>query len=298
MLRRSITAITLALTLALAGAGYASAAEGQPAALDSRLKTSGAFLKAAAKITAETPSKEATAILKLAQESYAEALNHANIGEYEFAAEDLSDATTKAIHAIILATNSGDHSIRDIVMKEEVALLAEREHDRKEARLKKGMAEVEIFIITAERLLKDRPEEQASARLNETREIYKASKEKIAAGDYDGALEGVNKAYKLATSAVKEIKRSQGDIMTFPKAAYTNPKDILAHELKKNDAYAFFASAMIDKGEDGVGKLVSEGLAYREGAMKAIENGGESEAIDALKTSTDLLIRALKSAGN
>ena len=155
--------------------------------------------------------------MKLAQESYAEALNHANIGEYEFAAEDLSDATTKAIHAIILATNSGDHSIRDIVMKEEVALLAEREHDRKEARLKKGMAEVEIFIITAERLLKDRPEEQASARLNETREIYKASKEKIAAGDYDGALEGVNKAYKLATSAVKEIKRSQGDIMTFPR---------------------------------------------------------------------------------
>ena len=296
MLRRSITAITLALMLATAG--YASAVEGRPAALDSRLKTSAAFLKAAAKITAGASSKEAAAILKLAEEAYAEALTHVNIGEFEFASEDLIDATTKAKHAIILATNSGDNSIRDIVMKEEVALLAEREHDRKEARLKKGIAEVEIFIITAERLLKDKPNEQASAKLSETKEIYKASKEKIAAGDYDGALEGINKAYKLSTDAVKEIKRSQGGMLTFPKAAYTEPKDILAHELKKNDAYAFFATSMIDKGADRAGKLVSEGLAYRESAMKAIETGGEKAAIDALKASTELLIKALQSAGD
>lgn len=296
MLRMSITAITLALMLATAG--YAFAAEGRPAALDSKLKTSAAFLKAAAKITAEASSKEAAAILKLAEEAYAEALAHVNIGEFEFASEDLIDATTKAKHAIILATNSSDNSIRDIVMKEEVALLAEREHERKEARLKKGMAEVEIFIITAERLLKDKPNDQASARLSETREIYKASKEKIAAGDYDGALDGINKAYKLSTDAVKEIKRSQGDMLTFPKAAYTEPKDILAHELKKNDAYAFFAASMIDKGADGAGKLISEGLAYRESAMKAIETGSEKEAIDALKASTELLIKALQTAGD
>jgi hypothetical protein len=296
MLRRYITAIALAL--ALATSGNALARENPSKALDARLKTSGAFLKAAEKITAEASSKESIAILKLAQESYAEALNHVNTGEYEFASEDLSDATTKAIHAIILATNSDDHSIRDIVMKEEVALLAEREHDRKEARLKKGMAEVEIFIITAERLLKDKPNEQTAARISETREIYKASKEKIAAGDYDGALEGVAKAYQLATSAVKEIKRSQGDMLTFPKAAYTEPKDILAHELKMNDAYAFFAASMIDKGGDGAGKLVSDGLAYRERAIKAIETGGEKEAIDALKASTELLIKALQSAGD
>jgi len=296
MLRRSIIAIALALTLATSG--NALGRENPSKALDTKIKTSGAFLKAAEKITAEASSKESIAILKLAQESYAEALNHVNTGEYEFASEDLIDATTKAIHAIILATNSNDHSIRNIVLKEEVALLAEREHDRKEARLKKGMAEVEIFIITAERLLKDKPNDQASARISETKEIYKDSKEKIAAGDYDGALEGINKAYKLATSAVKEIKRSQGDILTFPKAIRTEPKDILAHELKMNDAYAFFAASMIDKGEDGVGKLVSEGLAYRDNAMKAIETGGEKEAIDALKASTELLIKALQSAGD
>ena len=78
----------------------------------------------------------------------------------------------------------------------------------------------------------------------------------------------------------------------------TDHKDILAHELKMNDAYAFFAASMIDKGGDGAGKLVSDGLAYRERAIKAIETGGEKEAIDALKASTELLIKALQSAGD
>lgn len=295
MLRRIV--LTTALALSLWGTSIAGGPS--PESLELRLKTSSEFLKAAAKIISEHGSKEAGAILKLAEESYREALNHFKSGELEFAQEDLNDTTRKAMHAIILSTNTNDSSIRDVVMKEEMALLAEREHELKEARLKKGMAEVEIFMKTAERLMKDGPNEDARLKLDETRAVYAFAKEKIAAGDYDSALDGISKAYKLATAAVKEIKRSQGDILTFPKASFTEPKDALAYEIKKNEAYAFFASSIIKEGQDGPAKLLSEGLALRETALKtAAGNGGEQKALEGFKTSTELLIKAIKASGN
>lgn len=294
MLRRF--AITIALALLLWGT--ANAGGPSPEGLDLRLRTSQEFLKAASRIVSENGSREeAAAILKLAEESYKEALGHFKTGEYEFAQEDLNDTTRKAMHAIILAKNANDSAIKEVVMREEVALLAEREHELKEARLKKGMDEVEIFMKTAERLLKDRPNEAARLKLDETRATYAAAKEKIAAGDYDSALAGVSKAYKLATAAVKEIKRSQDDILTFPKAVFTEPREALAYELKKNDAYAFFASSMIKEGQAGPSRLLSEGLAMREKALKTAENGGEAAAIEGLKDSTELLIKAIKASG-
>lgn len=290
--------IAVSAALCLAAAVYVHAGGPPPEGLELRIKTNNEFLKAAAKIVTEGKSAEAEAILKLAEESYKEALGHIRSGEFDFAKEDLSDSTRKAMHAIILSKNANDPAMRETVMKEEVALLAEREHERKEARLKKGMAEVEIFIKTAERLLNDRPNEAAAAKLNETRAVYASSKESIGAGDYDSALEGVSKAYKLATAAVKEIKRTQGDILTFPKPDLTDPEDMLAYELKKNDAYAFFAAAMIKQGQDGPAKLLSDGMASRESALKAIQKGGDSAAIEGLRTSTELLIKAIKASGN
>lgn len=202
------------------------------------------------------------------------------------------------MHAIILSSNSGDAGIREMVMREELTLLAEREYDRKEARLKKGIAEVEAFIATAERLLAENPNDRAAGTLKETRDVFAASKAKMARGDLNGALDDVSVAYRLATDAVKEIKRYQGDIVTFPRAAYSDPKDILAQEMKRNDAYALFASTIVGIGQDEPGRLVSEGLAYREDAMKAMKDGGEAGAIAALKTSTELLIRALRASGD
>lgn len=288
----------LAAVLVLAAAGHLYAGQGAKDALELKIRTNGEFLKAAAKIVSEEKSTEAAAILKLAEGSRDQSLKHLESGEYEFAREDIDDSTRKAVHAIVLSRNSRDNGIRNMVMQEEIALFADREHERKEARLKKGMAEVEIFIKTAERLVKDRHNEQAALKLNETKALYAASKEKISNGDYDSALEDVSRAYQLATAAVKEIKRSQGDILTFPKTAYSDPKEALAHEIKKNDAYVFFAATMVKKGQDEPSKLVSQALAYRDEALKAMELGGEAKAIDALKASTELLIKALKASGN
>lgn len=288
----------LAAVLVLAAAGQLYAGQSAKDALELKIRTNGEFLKAAAKIVSEERSGEAAAILKLAEGSRDEALTHLKSGEYEFAMEDIIDSTTKAVHAIMLSKNSNDSALRDIVMKEEMALLDDREHARKEARLKKGMAEVEIFIKTAERLLKDNRNEPATLKLTETKALYAASKENISRGDYDSALEEVSKAYKLATSAVKDIKRSQGEILTFPKAAYSDPKEALAHEIRKNDAYAFFASTMVKEGLGEPSRLISEAQAYRDEALKAMEQGTEAKAIDALKASTELLIKALKASGN
>lgn len=293
-----LSKLFMTAVLVLAAVGRLYAGQGVQDGLELKLRTNGEFLKAAAKIVSGEKSIEAAAILKLAEGSHDEAMSHLKSGEYEFASEDIDDSTRKAVHAIILSKNSHDSAIRDTVMKEEMALLADREHERKEARLRKGMAEVEIFIKTAERLLNDRHNEPAALKLNETKQIYAASKEKISRGDYDNALEDVSRAYKLATAAVKEIKRSQGDILTFPQTAYGDSKEVLAHEIKKNDAYAFFATTMVKGDQDRGSRLVSEGLAYREDALKAIRTGNDARAIDALKASTELLINALKASGN
>lgn len=289
----------LAAVLMLAAAGHLYAGQGAKDGLELKIRTNGEFLKAAAKIVSEEKSTEAAAILKLAESSRDEALKYLKSEEYELARKDIDDSTAKAAHAIVLSKNSHDNGIRKMVMQEEMALFADREHARKEARLNKGMAEVEIFIKTAERLLKDNHNEPAALKLKETKELYAASKEKISRGDYDSALEDVSRAYKLSTAAVKEIKRSQGDILTFPKAVNGDPKDILAYEIRKNDAYAFFAATMVKEDQDEPSRLVSEAFVYREKALKAIENsGGEAKAIDALKASTELLIKALKASGN
>ncbi|CAG1064903.1 hypothetical protein BAC1_00475 [uncultured bacterium] len=294
MLRKSfIVAVML-----LAAAGQIYAGQSVPEGLETKLVTNGEFLKAAAKIISEEKSDEAASVLRLAESSRDEAIIHLKSGEYELALEDVNDSTRKAMHAIVLSSSSNDRALREAVMKEEMSLMAGRERVRKEAQLKKGLAEVEIFIKTAERLLKDARNETAALKLKETKEVYAASLEKASLGDYDNALEDVSRAYKLATAAVKDIKRSQGDILTFPKAAYTEQKDILAHELKKNDAYAFFASTMVKEGEGESSRLVSEGLTYRESAMKAVKDGGDAQAINDLKASTELLIKALRSSGN
>lgn len=262
--------------------------------IEYKIQANKTFVKAARQIVEEGKAKDAMAILKMAEQASAEGAAHLKVGEYEFALEDIHESTQMAIHAIVLTKNGQDAAIRGIVMQEELALREKHDMERKEKLIRKGIDEVEIFIKTAERLLAGQKNDEAAENLNRTRELYKASKQSLANGRLDESLEGLNKAYQLATKTVKEIKKSQGDIITFPKPIYTDEKQHLAYELKKNDSYSFFAVQLVNGGDPAVLKTANE---TREQAMKEMDSGDVQKAIERLKASTDLYIKAIKDAG-
>lgn len=267
-----------------------------PKDLEFKMKTNQEFVKAAKKLVDENAT-DAVVLLKIAETASAEGFRHFIIGEYEFAAEDIAESTKVAIHAIILSKNKENASIRDFILREEMLLSERRDHERKENMIKKSMAEVETFMKTAERLLSQNGNSAASLKLAESKELYAASKKKIYHGDYDSALIDMNNAYKLATGAVKEIKRSQGDPITFPKAVNTDEKEILAYELKKNNTYVYFASQVVNGDARDAGDLLKTGKTAKAEAEQAIEKGEHAKAIERLKSSTELFIQAIKVSG-
>lgn len=267
-----------------------------PNGLEFEMKTNHEFIKAAKKLIDEN-APDAVVLLKIAETASAEGFRHFLSGEYEFAAEDIAESTKVAIHAIILSRNKDDASIRDFILREEMLLSERRDHERKENMIKKSMAEVEAFMKTGERLLSQNWNSAASLKLTETKELYAASKKKISQGDYDSALIDMNNAYKLATGAVKEIKRSQGDPITFPKAVYTDEKEILAYELKKNNTYVYFASQVVNGDANGAGDLLKAGKTAKAEAEQAIEAGEHAKAVEKLRSSTELFIQAIKVSG-
>lgn len=264
--------------------------------LEYKIKTNKAFLKAVEQIVAPSKNEEAIKYMKLARSSAEEGMVHYKSGENKLALEDLSESTQRAIHAITISKNQQDETIREFMIQEEIMIRARQDRERKETMVRKGIPEVEIFIKTAERLFKDHDDKDARAKLAEVKDLYESAKGEVEQGLYDTALEDINQAYKLATGIVKGIKRSQGDIITFPKPALNDEKEVLAYELKKNNAYIFFAAEVIKNGNKVGQKLLEEGRNLKDDAAKAIEAGDRQRAIEKLKASTDVLIKALKSA--
>lgn len=264
--------------------------------LEHRMKTNKAFLRAAGQIITAGSSKEAASFLKMAERASEEGAEHYRRGEYEFALEDISESTHLAVSAIILSKNQKDATIRDSVIEEELVLREKHEVERKEAMIRKSMDEVEIFIRTAERLLAQNANAGADEKLKETKALYVSAKKNLAAGLIDGALEDLNKAYRLSTAAVKEIKRSQNDVITFPKPSVTDEKALLAYELKKNNSYIYFATQVVTEGMKDPARLLSDGRALKDEAAEAMEKGDNRKATELLKASTEVLIRAIKGA--
>jgi len=178
-----------------------------------KMKRSIELLNAARKIVAEGSSKQAESLMALADAAADQGAKDYNAGEYDAAAQGLSDAVEAAVNAIML---SKDLTIRELVLVEEADARGVKDIERKEERLRKAKAEVEIFMRTAERLMAGAEGLQAE-KLAEGRKLYASSVKKSASGDLDGAISEMNTAYALATSAIKEYKRSQGEIITFPK---------------------------------------------------------------------------------
>lgn len=263
---------------------------------ENRIRSNEVFLKAARQIVESSSGKAWETIMKMAEKYHTEGIAHYNLKEYEFALEDISESTQTAIHAIILTKNSEDAEIRSIVIQEEMVLKEKHDKERKEVIIRKGIDEVEIFIRTAERLLQGNKNPEAERELDNAREAFKAAKLSLAGGQLDESISGLNKAYKLATKTVKGIKRAQGDIITFPKPAFSDEKQMLDYELKKNDSYVFFASQSVKEKNPEALKLLNAAKAAREEASKHIESGDAAKATELLKTSTGLFIDAIKAA--
>ncbi|MBI5453075.1 MAG: hypothetical protein HY956_00440 [Deltaproteobacteria bacterium] len=298
-----VLALILAVTISLAWSPAPSSAEenGQAKAqtvktLEHRMKTNKAFLKAAGQIITDGNSKEAASFLRMAEKASEEGMEHYRKGEYEFALEDISESTHLAVSAIILSKNQKDATIRDSVIEEELVLREKHEIERKEAQIRKSMDEVEIFIRTAERLLAQNANAGANEKLKETKALYVSAKKNLAAGLMDGALDDLNRAYRLSTAAVKEIKRSQNDIITFPKPSVTDEAALLAYELKKNNSYIYFATQVVTEDKVEPSRLLNDGMALKDEAAAALEKGEKGKAIEKLKASTEIIIKAIKSA--
>ncbi|MEK6760149.1 MAG: hypothetical protein AABY51_10285 [Deltaproteobacteria bacterium] len=263
---------------------------------ENRIRSNEVFLKAARQIVEASSGKAWETIIKMAEKYHTEGIAHYNLKEYEFALEDINESTQTAIHAIILTKNSEDAEIRSIVIQEEMVLKEKHDKERKEVIIRKGIDEVEIFIRTAERLLQGNKNPEAERELDNAREAFKAAKLSLAGGQLDESISGLNKAYKLATQTVKGIKRAQGDIITFPKPAFSDEKQMLDYELKKNDSYVFFASQSVKEKNPVALKLLNAAKAAREDASKHIEAGDAPKATELLKTSTGLFIDAIKAS--
>lgn len=283
-----------------AGNYSASAAEKNGESLvretENRIRSNEAFLKAARQIVEASSGKAWETILKMAEKYHAEGIAHYNLKEYEFALEDISESTQTAIHAIILTKNTEDAEIRSIVIQEEMVLKEKHDRERKEVIIRKGIDEVEIFIRTAERLLHGKKNPEAERELDNARETFKAAKLSLAGGQLDEAIAGLATAYKMATHTVKGIKKAQGDIITFPKPAFSDEKQMLEYEIKKNDSYIFFASQSVKGKNPAAVRLLNAANAARQEASKHIDSGDVTKATELLKASTGLYIDAIKAA--
>lgn len=296
------TAVLLSMALMLFFAGVAQAEEQaeqdkaakREAAL--KMKKGQDLIEAAARIVEAAPSREAKALLKASRESYSEASKRYNAGEHGQAAKGFSDSIQSAINAVMLSNGRHEEGARFIAMQEAEDENAKHDQDRTKAMLEKATVEADAFIEAAGRLASGNGGSK-SERLEGARQLYVSSKTKSDAGDYGGALRDMTGAYELATAAIKEMNRSRGEALTFPQKSLTDPKDLLAYEVNKNDTYAFFASRTVGEDEKDSIVLLRAAKKARGQAQRSIDKGDGAKAIERLRQSTGLYIQAIRKSG-
>jgi len=262
--------------------------------LDAVIKTNELFIKTARKAVEEAGTSEAKSLLTRAEAARINGYGHAAASEIRPAVDDYSESTHLAVQVIVLVRNEQGLAVQAPAIETADIIKAGDDRERKEFLIKKGLAEAEAFIKTAERLQSEGESESARARLIEARTLYDASKNDLSDGRYDKALEDVNKAYKAATGAVRIIKKERAEIITFPRPASTNVKDVLDSELKKNDAYRFFATQVVSDGDPKISTYMKQGDSLRNDAAYVMNGGDAMTAIEKLKESTGMYIEAIK----
>lgn len=307
MLKTVIAAAMFMLTLALLSGAQAVAKE-NPARnapqqatnadmasdLKTLIQTNDLFLMTAKQTVAEGGNADASNLLTRAEASKVNGYGHYRAGELKPAIDDYTESTHLAIQAIFLVKNQQGLVMRDSAINTDELIKAGNDRERKEALIKKGMVEAEAFINAAERLLKDGDDVDAASMLANARTLYLQSKKELSDGEYDKALEDVNLAYKAATGTVRAIKEARAEIITFPRPASSNEKDILALEIKKNDAYRYFVTQVAPENDGTANRDLIKGDALRTEAAYVMNGGDVKAAIEKLRASTDLYIETIK----
>lgn len=302
------TAIFLSLLLPLFPLGAVSAHEHEPSGAVSKdserdkkeleydLRTNSAFLQSARAVVESSDDIDAMSYLKLAEAALLEGIKRYNDGEYNLASEHIKESTRMAIQAIITAKNEQDLTIRDYAIQEEMVLKEKHETAHKVEQIKKDIPEVAIFIATSERLLSTDENVKAREQVNAAKKLLESAKEDFSNARYDESIENLDKAYKLITDTIKEMKRLKGEAITYPKRKFRNEKEELDYELKKNNSYLFFATQSVSEDDKYAEGMIRDGEALKDEAMAAIKDGENRKAIEKLKASTAMLMQAVRTS--
>jgi HEPN domain-containing protein len=260
-----------------------------------RLDTNRHFLQAVHTIVGESDHQEAKRFLKLAESTTAEAVNHYEAGLYDRAMEDLSESTQMAIHAIILVKGEAS-STREFIIQEEYARNRREEREKKVALINRRTIETRTFIRTAERMLGEGRSKGGRDLLEDAKNSLGLALASLKQGFYDEALSNINEAYTLATGSVREISRARGRAIVFPKPSADSQEELFSYELKHNGTYLFFASGVVKSDKGDAGRALKEGRTMRRKAIQLMEDGKTKEAIEMLKSSTELITEAINMA--
>ncbi len=298
-------AIFLALSLTLVPLCAALANENEPVAskssdndkseLEYDLRTNSAFLQSARAVVESSGDPDAMSYLKLAESALQEGIKHYNDGEYSLASEQIKESTRMAIQAIITSKNQQDLTIRDYAIQKEMALKEKYEVAQKVERIKKDIPEVAIFIATAERLLSTDENTEARHKVYESKELLESAKDFLSRERYDDSIDNLDRAYKLITDTIKEIKRLKGEAITYKKT-FKNEKEELDYEVKKNNSYLFFATQSVSEDDRDAEGMIRDGEALKDEAMAAVKNGENRKALEKLRASTSMLMQAVRTS--
>lgn len=263
--------------------------------LESRITTNKLFMKTAREAIRQAGTPKTKDLFKRAEAARLSGRNHFMAGELKPSIDDYSESSHLAIQVIIIVKNEQSKTMRESAIEAADIIRAGDDRKREEEMIIKGMAEVEIFLKTAERLQQEGESEKAALRLTEARTLYDRSKKGFSDGEYTNALEDVNNAYRAATDAVKIIKNERPEIITFPRSKSSDEKDVLASELRRNDAYRFFAAQLVSgNNTKKAAKHVRHGDSLRDEASDIMNGTDTGKAIGILKKSTDSYIMAIK----
>jgi len=280
-----------------ADGGITPSAEGEKA-FEGRARSLAAtnelFLKSAKRFGLKIKSPEASAYLKKAEDASGKAALHMKARDFNPAIEAYSASTHYAIQAIVIYKNVQTSALRDAALKEQGDVKAGRDKKTKAALVLKRLAEVETFAQAVERLLKEREEPFAVENLKAVHDLYNSAKTSLGAGLYDLALENATKAYKMAIDTVREIKIARAEIITFPRPVPGDDSAAFDYEFSRNNTYSFFASQIITSPDRATKKLLRSANEKKDEADAAEKTGNLKKGAEALKSSTEFFMEAIK----